>query len=101
VGPEPSRRTWLIAESLEPIAYVIFRLAAADTAACICAGAERPRERVGAPLPPRERPRDDLRVAATRAAMADAMARFDRAWQEGRRMTWRRYWITPLAASDT
>jgi hypothetical protein len=40
-------------------------------------------------------------VAATRAAMADAMAIFNRAWQEGRRITWEEVVDYALAAPDT
>ena len=54
-------------------------------AAC-CWGAERLREEIGAPLPPRERPSYDNQVTAARAAGNDDAA-FESAWREGRAMT--------------
>nr|MDQ6923461.1 hypothetical protein [Pseudomonadota bacterium] len=47
---------------------------------------ERLRTESGSPLPPKDRPVYDRRVAAARAALGDDAA-FDRAWQEGRALT--------------
>jgi predicted ATPase/class 3 adenylate cyclase len=77
---------WGIAESLQGLAYVAFALFGPARAARIWGGAERLREEIGSPVPPRDRPRYDGQLTAARAAMADHDA-FDLAWQEGRAMT--------------
>jgi predicted ATPase/class 3 adenylate cyclase len=77
---------WGIAELLEGLSYVAFALAEPERAARIDGAAERLREEIGSPLPLNERPRYDRHVAATRAALGDAVA-LDRAWREGRALT--------------
>jgi non-specific serine/threonine protein kinase len=75
-----------IAESMEGLAYVRFSLAGPGRAAHLWGAVERLREEIGAPLPPRSRPRHDRQVAAARLALGDDAA-FGLAWQEGRAMT--------------
>jgi non-specific serine/threonine protein kinase len=75
-----------IADSLEGLACVGIPLRGSRDSARAWGGAERLRERIGAPLAPSERPRHEGQVAAARAALGDDAA-FDRAWQEGRAMT--------------
>ena len=77
---------WGITQSLEGLAYVAFVLGDPERAARIWGGAESLRKEIGTPLPPKDRPHYDARVAAARTARDDDAA-FDRAWQEGRAMT--------------
>jgi predicted ATPase/class 3 adenylate cyclase len=55
-------------------------------AASLWGGAERMRQEINAPLPPRKRSRYDTQVAKARAGSSDHGA-FDEAWQRGRAMT--------------
>jgi tetratricopeptide (TPR) repeat protein len=71
-----------IAESLEGLAAVLAALGSSLRAARIWGATERLRKEVGAPLSPKDRPRFDRRVDASRAALKDD-ASFNRAWQEG------------------
>ena len=75
-----------LAEALEGLAYVSFALAGPGCAACIWGSAERLREQLGAPLPPKDRVDYDQHVAAARASICDTTA-FDLAWQQGHAMT--------------
>jgi predicted ATPase/class 3 adenylate cyclase/Tfp pilus assembly protein PilF len=75
-----------IAFSLEGLAAVFDLLGRAPRAARIWGAAERLRTESGSPLPPKDRPVYDRRVAAARAALGDDAA-FDRAWQEGGALT--------------
>ena len=75
-----------IAASLNGLANVAFALAEPYRAARCWGAAERLREEIGAPLPPRERPRYDNQVTAARAAGNDDAA-FELGWREGRAMT--------------
>ena len=75
-----------IAFSLEGLAAVFDLLGRAPRAARIWGAAEQLRTESGSPLPPKDRPVYDRRVAAARAALGDDAA-FDRAWQEGRALT--------------
>jgi predicted ATPase/class 3 adenylate cyclase/Tfp pilus assembly protein PilF len=72
-----------IAFSLEGLAAAVAALGNAPRAARIWGAAERLRSEAGSPLPPKDQPYYDRRVAAARAALGDN-AVFDRAWQEGR-----------------
>jgi hypothetical protein len=78
LGDRPS-----IATSLEGLAYVESAIARPGRAARFWGSAEKLREKIGSPIPPRERPRYDREVAAARFALGDDVA-FDLAWQEGR-----------------
>ena len=89
---------WGIAEVLEGLSYVALALAEPGRAIRIDGAAERLREEIGSPLPPNERPRYDGHVAAARAALGDDEA-CDRAWQEGRALTFEQ--AIELALTET
>jgi predicted ATPase/class 3 adenylate cyclase/Tfp pilus assembly protein PilF len=74
-----------IAFSLEGLAAVVAALGSSLRAARIWGAADRLRAEAGSPLPPKDRPDYDRRVAAARTR-GDNVA-FDRAWQEGRALT--------------
>ena len=84
--------------SLEGLSYVALALAEPGRAIRIDGAAERLREEIGSPLPPNERPRYDGHVAAARAALGDDEA-CDRAWQEGRALTFEQ--AIELALTET
>ena len=71
-----------IANSLDGLGAVAAALGAPLRAARLFGAADHLRLSVGSPLPPRERPRYEQRVAAARVAAGDDAA-FNRAWQEG------------------
>jgi hypothetical protein len=73
-----------IAQCLEGLALTADRDRAA-WAARLLGAAEAIRERLGAPLPPVDRPEHDAAVAAARAALGDDG--FAAAWAAGRTMT--------------
>ena len=75
-----------IAFSLEGLAAVVAALGSAPRAARIWGAAERLRSEAGSPLPPKDRPYYDRRVAAARTGLGDDAA-FDRAWKEGCALT--------------
>jgi tetratricopeptide (TPR) repeat protein len=75
-----------IDDSLEGLASVFSALGNPLIAARIWGAAERLREDIGTPLPPKDRPRHYRRVSASRASL-ESSAAFDRAWQEGRALT--------------
>ena len=75
-----------IAYTLKELAAVVAALGASLHAARIWGAAERLRDEIGSPLPPNERARYDLHVAAAREALEDDVA-FDSGWQEGRALT--------------
>jgi predicted ATPase/class 3 adenylate cyclase/Tfp pilus assembly protein PilF len=75
-----------IAESLEGLAAVVAALGSSLRAARIWGAAARLRDEFGSPLPPRDRPFYERRVAAARAAMGNDNA-FDDSWNEGRALT--------------
>jgi non-specific serine/threonine protein kinase len=77
---------WAIAVSLQGLALVAAAVARPDRAARLWGAAERLRDEIGGPLPQNERSRYEQRVAAACAALGAEC--FDRAWQEGRAMTW-------------
>jgi predicted ATPase/DNA-binding winged helix-turn-helix (wHTH) protein len=77
---------WAIPYSLEGLAAVAASLQDSLRAARIWGATERSRVEIGAPLSPNERSGYDRHVAAARIASGDDAA-FDRAWQEGRRLT--------------
>jgi tetratricopeptide (TPR) repeat protein len=87
-----------IAFSLEGLAAVFDLLGRAPRAARIWGAAERLRTESGSPLPPKDRPVYDRRVAAARAALGDDAA-FDRAWQEGGALTLEQ--VIELALEET
>jgi predicted ATPase/class 3 adenylate cyclase len=74
-----------IAFSLEGLAAVVAALGSSLRAACIWGAADRLRAEAGSPLPPKDRPAYDRRVAAARTREDNAA--FDRAWQQGRALT--------------
>jgi predicted ATPase/class 3 adenylate cyclase/Tfp pilus assembly protein PilF len=74
-----------IAFSLEGLAAVVAAQGSSLRAARIWGAAEGLRAEAGSPLPPKDRPAYDRRVAAARTR-EDNLA-FDRAWQEGRALT--------------
>jgi hypothetical protein len=74
-----------IAFSLEGLAAVVAALGTSLRAARIWGAAARLRAEAGSPLPPKDRPAYDRRVAAARTR--EDSAAFDRAWQEGRALT--------------
>jgi predicted ATPase/class 3 adenylate cyclase len=74
-----------IAFSLEGLAAVVAALGSSLRAARIWGAAERLRAEAGSPLPPKDRPAYDRRVAAARTREDNAV--FDRAWQDGRALT--------------
>jgi predicted ATPase/class 3 adenylate cyclase/Tfp pilus assembly protein PilF len=74
-----------IAFSLEGLAAVVAALGSSLRAARIWGAAERLRAEAGSPLPPKDRPAYDRRVATARTREDNAA--FDRAWQEGRALT--------------
>jgi hypothetical protein len=55
-------------------------------AARIFGAVDRLRTEIGAPLPPKDQPRHERRLAAARVAFGDDAA-FDRAWREGHALT--------------
>jgi non-specific serine/threonine protein kinase len=77
---------WGIASALEGLALVAQALAQPRPAACIWGAAERLREEIGAAMPPANRRRYEVQVAAARAALGDDDA-FDSAWNQGRAMS--------------
>ena len=74
-----------IAFSLEGLAAVVAALGSSLRAARIWGAADRLRAEAGSPLPPKDRPDYDRRVAVARTRGDNAA--FDRAWQEGRALT--------------
>ena len=74
-----------IAFSLEGLAAVVAALGSSLRAARTWGAAERLRAEAGSPLPPKDRPAYDRRVAAARTREDNAA--FDRAWQDGRVLT--------------
>ncbi len=74
-----------IAYSLEGMAALVAALGSSLRAACIWGAAARLREEVGSPLPIKDRPRFDQRIATARTTADGAV--FDHAWQEGRALT--------------
>ena len=74
-----------IAYALEGFAAVSAGLCDGLRAACLWGAAARLREEIGLPLPIKERPRFDERIATSRATAGGAA--FDDAWHEGRALT--------------
>ncbi len=72
--------------SLEQLAAVAASLGSPLRATRIWGRAECLRAEIGSALEPKDRSRQDQRVAAARAALEDDAA-FDRAWQDGRSLT--------------
>ena len=79
------RDGWGIASALEGLAIVAQALADPRSAARIWGAAERLREEIGGAMPPANRERYEVQVAAARAAAGDDGA-FDDAWKQGRAM---------------
>ena len=75
-----------VAQVLEEYARVVSALGESITAARLWGAQERLRGDTGEPMAPNERPNHERCVVAARAALGDDAA-FDRAWQDGRKMT--------------
>src|SRR5262249_29868054 len=74
-----------IAESLEAFARLMAGQRRPERAGQLWGAEERPREEIGAPLPPNEREEYDRSVASARQALGEEA--FSRAWAEGRATT--------------
>ena len=68
------------------LAAAVPRVGGSLDAARIFGAAEQLRIEIGSPLAPKDQPRHDRRVAAARSVLGDDAA-FDRAWQEGGKLT--------------
>jgi predicted ATPase len=75
-----------IADSLESLAGLQTTEGKHEQAARLWAAAQHLREEIGAPAWPRDKNRQDLDIAETRAALGEEA--FAAAWEAGRAMTW-------------
>jgi hypothetical protein len=82
---QQQQRKLLLTESLERCAWIAADLHQPQRAARLFGAAEATRERIGAPLPPSDRPPYDRHLAQARADLDETA--FDAAWAEGRNMT--------------
>ena len=82
---QQQQRKLLLTESLERSAWIAADMHQPQRAARLFGAAEAARERIGAPLPPGDRPMYDRHLAQARADLDETA--FDAAWVEGRALS--------------